>query len=74
VIHVTRLNGSELVLNSDQIESVEATPDTVITLTNDHKWVVREGVEEVINRVVEYKRRIHSLGLLPTGPSRGLEG
>lgn len=62
MIRVTRLNGSELVLNSDLIETVEATPDTVITLTTDHKWVVREGVEEVIERVVAYKRRIYAVG------------
>lgn len=69
MIHVTRLNGSEFVLNSDHIETVEATPDTVITLMNDHKWVVRETVDAVIARVIEYKRRIHTLDLL-----RGLEG
>lgn len=73
MIHVTRLNGSELVLNAELIESVEATPDTVISLTTDHKWVVRESVDVVVARVVEFKRRIHAFGLTPVA-ANGLEG
>jgi len=57
MIRVTRLNGSEFVLNSDLIESVEATPDTVVTLTSGRKLIVREPVDEVIARVVEFRRR-----------------
>lgn len=60
MIHLTRLNGAPLVINSDMIETIEATPDTVISLNNDHKWVVREGVEDVIDRVVAFKRRIYA--------------
>lgn len=60
MIQVTRLNGSELTLNADLIETIEATPDTVITLSNEHRWVVRERVDEVIDRVVAYKRRIYA--------------
>jgi flagellar protein FlbD len=67
VIKLTRLNGSELLINSDHIETVEATPDTVITLTNEHKWVVRETPDEVVERVVAYKRRVHALGALGLG-------
>lgn len=73
MIKVTRLNGSELVLNADLIETVEATPDTVISLTTDHKWVVRESVDEVVARVVEFKRRIYAFGVLPVA-ANGLEG
>lgn len=58
MITITRLSGTEMVINAELIETVEATPDTVITLTNDHKWVVRESVEAVVERVVAYKRRI----------------
>ena len=64
MIRVTRLNGTELVLNSDLIETVEATPDTVITLTTDHKWVVKEDVEEVIERVIAFRRRTQAWGPL----------
>lgn len=58
MIKVTRLNGSELVMNADLIETIEATPDTVLTLTTDHKYVVREDVEEIVSRIVSYKRAI----------------
>jgi flagellar protein FlbD len=58
MIQVTRLNGSVFVLNADLIETVEATPDTVVKLTTEHTFVVREGVEELIERVVAYRRRI----------------
>lgn len=59
MIKVTRLNGSEMFINADLIETLEATPDTVVTLTTDDKWVIRETPEEVVARVVAYKRLIH---------------
>lgn len=59
MIKVTRLNGSELVINAELIQTIEATPDTVLSLTTDQKYVVREDVEEVVSRVVAYKRAIH---------------
>jgi len=59
VISVTRLNGSVICLNAELIQSVEGTPDTVITLTNGAKWVVRESPDEIVERVVGYRRRIH---------------
>lgn len=53
-----RLNGKEFVLNADTIKFVEATPDTVITLTtNDEKFMVKESVGEVIRLAIEYKRK-----------------
>ena len=61
MIQVTRLNGSTFVLNCELIEAIEATPDTVVTLVNDHRYVVIEAVDEVIELVVSYKRRIHRL-------------
>lgn len=58
MIELTRLRSKEsFVLNADLIETVEATPDTVITLTNGHKYVVREAVDEVVRRVIEFKRQ-----------------
>lgn len=61
MIRVTRLNGSQFVMNAELIEAIEATPDTVVTLVNDHRYVVIEAVDEVIELVVSYKRRIHRL-------------
>jgi len=58
MIHVTRLNHSKVVLNSDLIEQVESTPDTVISLTNGERIMVRESPEEVISLVVEFQRSI----------------
>ena len=60
MIWLTRFDGTRFVLNTDLIESAEATPDTVITLTNGHHFVVREGVDELIARVVTFRRRIHA--------------
>jgi len=45
------------VLNADLIETIEATPDTVISLVTGKKYVVREKVEEVIDRIVEFRRK-----------------
>lgn len=58
MIDVTRLNGKSFVLNAELIEVMEETPDTVITLTTGHKYVVKESVDEVYNRIVNYKRNI----------------
>lgn len=58
MITLHRLNGKEFVLNAEQIKFVERTPDTVITLAFDgEKFMVKESVEEVIRKVVEYKRQ-----------------
>jgi flagellar protein FlbD len=58
MIKLTRLNRSPLVLNSDLIEHMEITPDTVITLTTGQKLMVLESAEEVIARVIEFRRSI----------------
>lgn len=58
MIEVSRLNGTRFYLNAEMIESVEGTPDTVITLSNGHKYVVVESVEEVVKRVIDYKRSV----------------
>jgi flagellar protein FlbD len=58
MIQLTRINHVPLVLNADLIEHVEATPDTVITLTNGQKFIVLEVPETVIARVVDFRRSI----------------
>jgi flagellar protein FlbD len=62
MIRLTRLNRMPLVLNSDLIEHIEVTPDTVITLTTGQILRVRECADEVVRRVVEFRRRIHQPG------------
>lgn len=58
MIKVTRLNGKEFAVNAEQIEFAEETPDTVITLISGKKIVVKEDVDEIIRRVIEYKGSI----------------
>jgi flagellar protein FlbD len=64
MIRLTRINRVPLVLNSDLIEHVEATPDTVIALTTGQKLVVMESADEVIEKVVEFRRSIANLPTL----------
>lgn len=61
MIHVTRLNGSQFVINAELIREVEATPDTVVTLTTGTKLLVRESVDEVVRAVIQYRRDIGNL-------------
>lgn len=63
MIQVTRLNGSKLVINAILIEMMEATPDTVISLTTGNKIIVRESVADVISLVVDYMRHTGSFGM-----------
>ena len=58
MIRLTRINRAPLVLNSDLIEHVEATPDTVIALTNGQKLIVLESADEVVEKVIEFRRLI----------------
>ncbi len=58
MVELTRLSGTTVVLNADLIEKIEATPDTVVTLTTGACFVVRESVPEVISAVVDYKAKI----------------
>ena len=69
MIELTRFNGERFVLNADQIEIVEATPDTIIRLLNGKKIVVRETVETVVTKALDYARRVHSIGV-PPAPDR----
>jgi flagellar protein FlbD len=56
MIALKRLNGQEFVLNADLIETLEATPDTVITLTTGKKLIVLNSLEEIIRKTMKYKQ------------------
>jgi flagellar protein FlbD len=58
VIYVTRLDGSQLVVNADLIETVEHTADTVITLLDGKKLVVATHVDDIVERVIDYRQMI----------------
>lgn len=59
MIQLTRLNGQPIMVNADLIESVETTPDTVITLVSGNKLIVRDSFETIQDRIVEFKRKIY---------------
>lgn len=69
MIDVTRMNETVLTINSDLIETVEEMPDTVITLTNGKKIIVKESRQEIQNLVILYKKKILSDCLTFRGPS-----
>ena len=59
MITLHRLNGSKFMLNPDHIELMEETPDTIITLMNDKKYMVKEKSQDVLNLIVEYNKSIN---------------
>ncbi len=59
MIEVTRMNGSVVLINSDLIECVEETPDTVLTLTTGRKLIIKESRQEIKNLVKSFKRGIY---------------
>jgi flagellar protein FlbD len=58
MIQLTRLNNQPLAVNSDLIKYVEQAPDTVLTLVTGEKMVVRESAQEVLDRVVRFRRSV----------------
>jgi flagellar protein FlbD len=62
MIALTRLNGHGVMVNSDLIERVEQTPDTVVTLTSGNKLIVRDSPTEIQEKIIEFKRRIYGPG------------
>lgn len=60
MIQLHRLNKTEFTLNDHHIETIEKTPDTIITLTNDRKYVVSESVEEIIDKIKQFRRQIYT--------------
>ena len=64
MIELTKLKGEKFALNDEQIETMEETPDTVVTMLNGHRYIVREGMREVIS-LIEAFRRNYSVPLAP---------
>lgn len=60
MIRLTRLNGRPFVLNAEQIKSVEETPDTMITMLNGELVTVRERMDEVVRRAIDYGRALRA--------------
>ena len=60
MIQLTRINHVPLVLNSDLIEHIETAPDTIVSLTNGQKLVVLESIDEIVRRVIEFRRAVYA--------------
>jgi len=63
MIHVTKLNGKDMVLNCEIIQTVEANPDTTIMMMTGLKVIVLESVDDIIDKTVAYKREIRKQAL-----------
>jgi flagellar protein FlbD len=61
MITITRLDKRVVVVNADLIKMLEATPDTIITLINGETLIVRESVDEVVRRAIDYQRQVRGL-------------
>jgi flagellar protein FlbD len=60
MIALRRLNNQPIMVNADLIETLESTPDTVVTLTSGNKLIVRDTMEEIRDRIIDYNRKIHA--------------
>jgi len=60
VIALTRLNGHPVMVNSDLIEQLEETPDTVVTLTSGNRMIVRDSMNDIQQKIIDFKRRIYA--------------
>ena len=60
MILLHKLNGNQVIINAELIESVETTPDTVINLVTGNRFIVKESKEEVMNLVIEYRKKVYS--------------
>ncbi|HEX4286280.1 MAG TPA: flagellar FlbD family protein [Terracidiphilus sp.] len=58
MIQLTKLNGTTMVLNSDLIKTAEASPDTMLTLINGEKLIVREPISEIVEAILVYRARL----------------
>ena len=65
MIHVTFLDGRRALVNADQIETIEQTPDTIISFTSGHKLLVRDHPDELARRVIDYRRAITCAAFQP---------
>lgn len=63
MITVNRLDNRVVVINAELIKMIEATPDTIITLINGDSLIVKDSVEDVVRRAIDYQRQIHGFNV-----------
>jgi flagellar protein FlbD len=66
MITLTRLNGTRICLNTFLIEHLEETPDTIVTLTNGHRFLVQESIDAIVEASMGYLARLHDVGIEPS--------
>lgn len=59
MIELTKMNNTDIILNSDLIETVEQRPDTTITLVNGKILIIKDSVEDVVTKVIAYKQKLN---------------
>ncbi|MDR1689584.1 MAG: flagellar FlbD family protein [Clostridiales bacterium] len=60
MISITKLNNMEVIINCELIESIEATPDSTISMTTGKKFIAKESIDVIIEKVIAFKRRINT--------------
>lgn len=60
MIRLTRLNGRQFLVNAELIKFLEETPDTVVTLINGERFLVEENADEIVDRVIEFGKRVRA--------------
>lgn len=60
MILLTRLDGKQIMMNDSMFEIAEETPDTIITMSNGHSYIVREKLAEIMRYIEEYQNKIRS--------------
>ncbi len=71
MVKLTRMNGLEFTVNAELIEFIESTPDTVLTLTTGKKFVLRETVQEVVDKIIAYRQAIGTKVVCYGSPGAG---
>ena len=81
MIALQKLNGEQFVLNSDHIESIESTPDTLVTLSNGKKFLVSNTIEDVVRKAIKYRQLcgqalqvVDRQGGAAAAPAQGIKG
>lgn len=64
MITVNRLDNRVVVLNADLIKMIESTPDTIITLINGDTLIVKDSVDDVVRRAIDYQRQVHGFSVV----------
>ena len=60
MIKIHKLNGTEMIVNAELIESVEAAPDTVLNLVTGNRFLVKDSVQEIVDKIIEYKKKVYA--------------